>query len=66
MSDYASYTSIHGYHVLEIDRFKECLRVEMFDWNDGQRLVGEFNLAEAEEIAASIANVCRNIRKNRT
>ena len=62
---YASYYSKHGRHMLEIDQYNNCLQIGLLRQKDSQQIVGEFTLAEAEEIAASIAHVCRQIRVHR-
>lgn len=58
--DYSSHDSV-GSHCLVIDRRELVLQLEMFSpWGDP--IAAEFTLEEAEEIAAAIARVCRNIR----
>jgi len=65
MQCYSSHNSKTGGRLLEIDRQNDTLRLDLFDHTDSSRVVGEFELAEAEEIAASIAGVCREIRRTR-
>jgi hypothetical protein len=62
--NYSSHDGIQG-HNLNIDRCDDVLQVELVRGTDGESIVAEFTLAEAEEIAASVAHVCRNIRKHR-
>ena len=62
--DYSSHDGIQG-HNLTIDRRDDVLQVELIRGTDGESIVAEFTLAEAEEIAAAVAGVCRNIRKQR-
>lgn len=64
MLDYSSHDGIQG-HALTIDRHDNVLQIELIRGSDGESIVAEFDLAEAEEIAAAVARVCRNIRKCR-
>ena len=63
---YSSYHSARGAHLLEIDRHKNVLQIELTRMQDGERIVGEFALVEAEEIAAALAGICRDIRKDQS
>ena len=62
---YSAHYSKTSVHLLEVDRHKNCLQVMLTRNSDGECIAGEFELAEAEEIAASIARVCSEIRKER-
>ena len=57
--DYSSHNS--SGHILEVDRNKTRLQLTLTSpWGD--TICTEFEIAEAEEIAHSIARVCREIR----
>jgi hypothetical protein len=60
---YSAHHSPAKSHLLEIDEWGSRLQITLTRNVDGEAIVGEFELSEAEEIAASIASVCRDIRK---
>lgn len=62
--DYSFHKSLSGRRDLTIDRKNNTLCIEINDGVTGDFVIGEFDLAEAEEIAASISRVCKNIRTN--
>lgn len=60
--DYSSHVNPQGECCLEIDRRDQMLVLEMWHPSSAVKVPAAFTLEEAEEIAAAIARVCRNIR----
>ena len=65
MADFSLHKSIQNRATFIVDRHKSALQLELSEDSTGHTLVGEFDLEAAEEIAAAIAHVCRQIRKDR-
>lgn len=64
--DYSSHDNGCGF-LLELDRNELLLQITLSGWSSPEHVVtSEFNLSEAEEIAASLTRICANIRKART
>jgi hypothetical protein len=64
--DYSQHDSASKKRRLIIDRHELSLHLEMDDAETGDQVIAEFDLAEAEEIAAALDRVCRNIRMKRS